>query len=64
MLYIIYAIIYNYCYIIHTFLINYGSLSIALPAAPYSCIRRLGTSDMSLKKVQAASGFRAIGAGK
>ena len=37
------------------FLTNDGSLSIIRSPVPFSYLRQLGTSDMSLKKVQVAS---------
>ena len=48
---------YTYRYIVRVFSTNDGSISIVRSPALSSSLRRLGTSDMSLKKVQVANRF-------
>ena len=48
-------ITYTYRYVVAHFLTNDGSILIIHSPAPSSSLRRVGTSDLSLKKVQVAT---------
>ena len=48
---------YTYRYIVRTFSTNDRSVSIVRSPAPFSSLRRVATSDVSLRKVQVATRF-------